>query len=102
VLYGFVYPGERSAVPNWVMQELLERTKEELETRPPEERVCQGTLLSRQQYLVDIQKWGYEDARLRGDVHMTPADIAHWTAAIEGTTATYGDRKGSGEAGRSR
>jgi hypothetical protein len=102
VLFGFVYPSERGVVPKWVMQELLDRTKEELDTRPPEERVCQGTLLSRAQYLVDIQKWGYEDARLREDVHMNPDDIAHWTAAIEGATANYVERKGTGSAGRGR
>ena len=32
--------------------------------------------------LIDLGRWNYADARL---VHgyMTPADIAHWTAAIE-------------------
>jgi hypothetical protein len=46
------------------------------------DRVCQGTLLSRQQYLTDIGPWEYADARLVQG-HMTPADIAHWTAAID-------------------
>ncbi len=48
----------------------------------PATRVCQGTLLSRAQYLVDIEKWGYEDARLEPQIQMTPRDIAHWTKAI--------------------
>ena len=28
------------------------------------ERLCRGTLLSRYQYLVDLQLWNYQDARL--------------------------------------
>lgn len=83
VLFGYVYPGERAVVPRWVMQKLLARLSHELAEEPPEARVCQGTLLSRAQYLVDIEAWGYEDARLREDVRMTTGDIAHWTAAIE-------------------
>lgn len=101
VIFGFVYPGERDAVPKEVMQDLLERMKGELDASPTEERVCQGTLLSRAQYLVDIQAWGYQDARLREDVHMTPENIAQWTAAIEGATANYVEHKGTGSAGRS-
>jgi hypothetical protein len=81
VLFGFAYPGERTRVPDWVMQDLLRRLEEEQHT-PPERRVCQGTLLSREQYLIDVQEWGYEDARLAPRGPMTAADIGHWTAAI--------------------
>jgi hypothetical protein len=31
---------------------------------PPAERVCRGTLLSRTQYVVDVERWGYADGRL--------------------------------------
>ena len=41
-----------------------------------------GTLLSRQQYLVDIEEWGLRDARLEQRVHMDQQDIADWTQAI--------------------
>jgi hypothetical protein len=44
--------------------------------------VCQGTLLSRAQFLVDVERFGYEDARAGADVHMTDEQIAHWTLAI--------------------
>ena len=47
-------------------------------------RACHGTLLSRQQYLVDVDHWGYRDARLGPEGTMTEADVAIWTAAIEG------------------
>jgi hypothetical protein len=50
--------------------------------RPPSRRVCRGTLLSRAQYLVDIEKWGYEDARLQPQGRMTEEDILRWTEPL--------------------
>jgi hypothetical protein len=80
VLFGFVYPGEQGKVPAWVMQQLLERLRNELDTPPADEHLCQGTLLSREQYLVDLRQWGYRDARLiEGD--MTPRQVRQWTKA---------------------
>jgi len=40
---------------------------------------CYGTILSRQQYLKDIDDWGYDDPRL---MNMSHEEIAHWTAGI--------------------
>ena len=53
-----------------------------LSHRPPDGRVCQGTLISRAQYLVDIHRWGYEDARLGPDGTMEPEEVQRWTDAI--------------------
>ena len=85
VLFGFIYPGERSLVPSAVMKELLARLSSELEVPTRDSKVCQGTLLSRGQYLVDIDEWGYEDARQRPRGAMTPEQLAAWTAAIDHT-----------------
>ena len=83
VLFGFIYPGERRQVPREVHDDLLRRLQSEAAATPPADRTCQGTLISRAQYLVDIGPWGYHDARLEPGIKMTPADIAHWTRAIE-------------------
>jgi hypothetical protein len=83
VLFGFIYPAERRQVPREVYDDLLRRLQAETAAVPPVERTCQGTLISRAQYLVDIGPWGYRDARLEPGIKMTPADIAHWTRAIE-------------------
>ena len=83
ILFGFIYPAERARIPMWVMQELLDRVQHELRSACPAERLCQGTLLSRAQYLIDIGPWGYEDARLLPRGPMTPEEIAQWTAAID-------------------
>jgi hypothetical protein len=45
--------------------------------------VCRGTLLSREQYLFDIEQLGYTDARLRPHGAMTPEQAEIWTRAIE-------------------
>jgi hypothetical protein len=82
VLFGFIYPSERSQIPDWVMQGLLSRLQNELRSAPPPGRLCQGTLLSRAQYLVDIVHWGYLDARLPPGGCLAKEEIDHWTAAI--------------------
>jgi hypothetical protein len=81
VLFGHIYPAERAKIPAWVMDELLGRLQTETHAAPPQEYVCNGTLLSRQQYLVDITEWGYQDGRLVHD-YMDPQEIEHWTASI--------------------
>jgi hypothetical protein len=81
VFFGFIYPDERARVPESVMRELMGRLEREL-TVNGTERVCNGTLLSREQYLVDVEKWGYEDARIFPRGSMTPEDIATWSEAI--------------------
>jgi hypothetical protein len=82
ILFGFIYPAERDRIPNWVMQELLRRLESEMSNASPTDQVCQGTLLSRAQYLVDTESWGYQDARLCPRGNMTVEDVAQWTAAL--------------------
>jgi hypothetical protein len=83
VLFGFIYPGERALVPSAVVKELVNRLLAELDVPTRDSKVCQGTLLSRAQYLVDIDEWGYEDARVRPRGSMTPEQVEVWTAAID-------------------
>lgn len=84
VLFGFIYPAHRNDVPRWVMSMLLARLQQEQSAPAPETRICNGTLISREQYLIDINEWGYDDGRLQPEVHMTPDDIQQWTNAIKG------------------
>jgi hypothetical protein len=82
VLFGFIYPTERDLIPSWVMRGLLDRLHDELETPEAGELVCRGTLLSRGQYLPDIENWGYRDGRLAPAGAMSEEEIALWTARI--------------------
>ncbi len=63
VFFGFVYPGRRGTVPDWLLEELSERLL--VENARPTERpnLCRGTLISKQQYVYDVEQRGYEDAR---------------------------------------
>jgi hypothetical protein len=82
IFFGFVYPEERTQVPEAAMRELLKRLEPELAV-PSGPHVCRGTLVSREQYLTDIEQWGYQDGRQEPRQYMSDADIEHWTAAIE-------------------
>jgi hypothetical protein len=82
VLFGFIYPGERHRVPAEVMRKLAARLEEEVEAGGTGEKVCKGTFLSREQYLVDIGARGYADARVPPWGPLSQKDVDHWTASI--------------------
>jgi len=81
VLFGFIYPGERHLVPRQVLQGLVAKL-ETAENVPFGEAVCRGTLLSREQFLVDVGEAGYRDARVWPDGALTPEVLLPWTAEI--------------------
>jgi hypothetical protein len=81
VLFGFIYPNERDAIPAWVTRELSERLEREASAPQEVGPVCGGTLLSRQQFLIDICEHGYLDARVTTGA-MTELEVEDWTAAI--------------------
>jgi Nucleotidyl transferase of unknown function (DUF2204) len=81
VLFGYIYPSERRRIPIAVMDDLMTRLRKEARASG-RERLCRGTLLSRKQYLVDVEEWGFRDARLDERVHMDEQDIGRWTRAI--------------------
>jgi hypothetical protein len=83
VLFGFIYPGERALIPPAVIRDLVNRLLAELDVPTRDSKVCQGTLHSRGQYLVDIDEWGYEDPRIHPRGSMSEEQIAEWTAAID-------------------
>ena len=82
VIFGFVYPSERARIPARVMTTLLDRLRGELDANADAGRLCQGTMISRQQYLPDTLEWGYVDGRLVPNGNMTIRQIEEWTAAI--------------------
>jgi hypothetical protein len=80
VLFRFIYPGETDTIPERVFSQLLQQAGQW--PGEPDSRLCRGTLLSREQYLTDIFKWGYHDPRLAPRGNLSAEDIRHWTAAI--------------------
>lgn len=82
LLFGFIYPGSRSTIPEWVTSEMLTRMQGESGNASTDlKSLCRGTLISRQQYLADLAA-GLEDARLQPVGNMSRQEIDHWTAAI--------------------
>jgi hypothetical protein len=80
-LFLYTYSDGRSRLPEGLLESLHRLSLSHLDP-PVEAPMCRGTLLSREQYLVDITMRGYLDARSVLD-SMTPEQIAIWTAAIE-------------------
>jgi len=83
VLFGFVYPDRRDAVPRWVTDELTARVRRESEEPPDDEPrpggpVCRGTLVSRSQYLFDVEHLGYRDGRLGPGGTMSRWELDRW------------------------
>lgn len=62
VLFGYTFPSERGIVPAWLIEELDRRRRE---TPRNGRKLCRGTLLSPGEYLDDIRRRGYVDARRR-------------------------------------
>jgi hypothetical protein len=81
VLFGFIYPSRTDAIPPAVMDELLQRLESEKSVPAPDVNVCNGALLSRNQYISDIERDGLLDARLSERSAMTPVEIKMWTQA---------------------
>jgi hypothetical protein len=81
VLFRFVYPDQRDCVPPEIISELTQRLA--AQRNEASHRVCYGTLLSREQYLHDVEQLGYRDARVRPLGSMTREQTRIWTDAID-------------------
>lgn len=79
VLFGFIYPGEAGKIPAHVLGRLLDEVRDA--EAPSAEGLCLGPLLSREQFLVDLERWGYRDARTELGI-MRQSQVELWTAAI--------------------
>jgi len=82
ILFEFIYPGEPSPIPPDLLENLVRSWRSERTLPRSASRICQGSLLSTIQYNVDIEDWGYEDARLIPRGKLTRQEIKEWTEAI--------------------
>jgi hypothetical protein len=60
--FRFIYPSERDAVPQWLMDELLERLRGQSAVKPPGKKVCRGRIFSPRDYAIDVDQWGFSEA----------------------------------------
>ncbi len=68
ILFGFIYPSKRSLIPVGVMAQLMEKLLRETELPDEEDKRCNGTLLSRAQYLPDVERWGFADPASKSEI----------------------------------
>jgi hypothetical protein len=66
VMFGFIFPSDRDLIPASVMRALMARLEAEVGGPAPTLRMCQGTLISTEQYVIAVEQWGYSDARALG------------------------------------
>lgn len=59
--FRFIYPSEADAIPRWLLEELMSRAVCSLDMPRSTLRICRGRLLSRADYLVDVDDWGFAD-----------------------------------------
>jgi hypothetical protein len=83
ILFGFIYPEQRLRVPDWFMHEMMRRMKLDMQCLPADRNVCQGTLLSWSQYLGDLERGEYQDARHVPRGKLTTGDTEHMTAVLQ-------------------
>jgi len=81
ILFGFAFPSKRDLIPTAVIEELSARLSKEPGEPPPVQPLCNGTLLSRLQYLSDITSGGFIDARTMRRCRIKPEEIQEWTEA---------------------
>ena len=61
--FSFVYPGYRSNVPAWVMEQLIEQARADIARDEEDADVTRGTLISRFSFAIDVREWGFSDPR---------------------------------------
>ena len=62
--FSYIYPGYRSNVPAWVMEQLIERARADIGRDEEEDAdVTRGTLISRFSFAIDVREWGFADPR---------------------------------------
>ena len=60
--FRFVYPSERRLIPQWLMDELIERLRDQADVKGPGKKVCRGRIFSPRDYAIDVEQWGFSEA----------------------------------------
>jgi hypothetical protein len=63
VIFSYVYPEADDRIPARVMDELLDRAREDVHRERTGEPLTRGTLVSRFSFSIDVNEWGLRDLR---------------------------------------
>jgi hypothetical protein len=78
LFFRYIYPGHADHVPDVVVDELYEASRRQ---PPADKQLCKGTNLSWDQYIHDIEKAGFSDARISPLGPMSQQEVVHSTVA---------------------
>jgi hypothetical protein len=92
LFFGYIYPEKRELVPRTLVDTLLvllRNERDESVAGPADSLAsgrpaCRGTLLSRDQYRVDVDVWGFRDPRVEPDRSVAARGLSGWRPADEG------------------
>ncbi|MDZ5699062.1 nucleotidyltransferase [Chelativorans sp. M5D2P16] len=59
--FRWIYPSERDHVPEWLLDELLDRLRHQRKLPPPSARICRGRMFSSADYEIDVREWNFAD-----------------------------------------
>jgi hypothetical protein len=62
-MFNYIYPETPDRVPRWVLEELLDRARDDVDRQRSGEAVTRGTLISRFSFAIDVHDWGLRDLR---------------------------------------
>jgi hypothetical protein len=63
LMFNYVYPGYRSNVPRRILEQLLDRARQEAGQESEEIDFTRGPLISRFSFTIDVREWGFVDPR---------------------------------------
>jgi hypothetical protein len=75
-LYDYVYPGHRARIPLWVRRKLYDAAAQAID-EVGEASICQGTLISRFSFSIDVNEWGFRDLRKEATISTRQLPIVH-------------------------
>ncbi|MBB6178221.1 hypothetical protein HNQ75_000164 [Rhizobium flavum] len=65
--FRWIYPTERDKVPDWLLDELLDRLQAQRQLPLPQMKVCRGRMFSRVDFEIDVKEWGFADVGGEGE-----------------------------------
>lgn len=68
--FRWIYPSERDRVPDWLLDELLDRFAKQRQLPTPQMKVCRGRMFSRIDYEIDVKEWGFADVGGEGELRL--------------------------------
>ncbi len=66
--FRWIYPTERDKVPDWLMDELLDRLAAQRQLPLPQMKICRGRMFSRIDFEIDVKEWGFADVGGEGEM----------------------------------